>query len=491
MAVCYRRHDSFNNHARGLLHSPHPALAESYSLTATPSTAAFGGNITVNWTAPADHAANDWIALYKVGNDNRTYITFQRPTPGATNGSLTFTAPNTADPTTAGQYEFRYLLNDEFTDVAKSNAVTLGEGYALTASSPSTVAPGGTITVNWTAPEGHPGSDWIALYREEDPNQTFQSYQYVPEGTSGSLTFTVLTTATAGQYEFRYLPHDGYIDGYIDVARSGITVAEQRETTRISIPGKQQWTNTGLDLAAGSSVTITASGTIKIARADPGKTPAGDPNCIGPAGRKLDPTAENWLTPGLSCWSLVGRIGDGAPFQIGTSVSFSVETGGRLYLGVNDEIGFFRDNTGSWSADITVNAAPQEEPSPAFNPQVTALRFFESGNDGLPRDQRVYAERFASETSRYINWELNLEYPAPGRRVDFQITAIYYFSNSAGSWEEFFRQTFDTYVEGDWTSSWHGWSYGYDDPGNWTIGSYRVDTLFAGQVIASEQFEIY
>jgi hypothetical protein len=46
-------------------------------------------------------------------------------------------------------------------------------------------------------------------------------------------------------------------------------------------------------------------------------------------------------------------------------------------------------------------------------------------------------------------------------------------------------------VEGDWTSSWHGWSYGFDDPGNWTIGTYRVDTLFAGQVIASEQFEIY
>jgi hypothetical protein len=441
-----------------LLSDLNPALAQqSYSLTASPSTAAFGGSITVNWTAPADHADNDWIALYKVGNDNQNYITFQRPTPGATSGSLTFTAPNTADPTTAGQYEFRYLPKDEFTDVVRSNAVTLGSGYAVTTSS-STVVPGGNITVNWTAPEGHPGNDWIALYKAEDPNQTFQIFQYVPEGTSGNLTFTVPTTLTAGQYEFRYLPHDGYID----VARVGITVTGGRETnlvanagpdqtvsgpspvdvqfdgsgstgdivsykwynqwgllraegaapviavnfgrkgpkpgttrtftlavedsqgntaqdqvtitlgetpeegeqTTISVQGNQPWTDTRLDLAPGASVAITASGTIKISPSDPGKTPAGDPNCIGPAGRKIDPTAENWLTPGLTCWSLVGRIGDGAPFQVGTSLSLSVQTAGRLYLGVNDEKGRFGNNSGSWSADITVRAAAQEEPSP-------------------------------------------------------------------------------------------------------------------------------
>jgi hypothetical protein len=179
--------------------TPTPTPPEqSYSLTASPSTAAFGGTITVNWTAPPDHADNDWIALYKVGNDNQTYISFQRPTPGATSGSLTFTAPNTADPTTAGQYEFRYLLKDEFTDVVRSNAVTLGPGYTLTAS-PSTVAPGENITVNWQAPEGHPGGDWIALYKAGDPNEPYLAYQYVPEGgTSGSLTFTVPTLPLLG-----------------------------------------------------------------------------------------------------------------------------------------------------------------------------------------------------------------------------------------------------------------------------------------------------
>jgi hypothetical protein len=562
------------------------APPQSYSLTASPSTAAFGGRITVNWTAPADHADNDWIGFYKVGNDNQTYISYQPPTAGATSGSLTFTAPQTADPTTAGQYEFRYLPKNEYIDVARSNAVTLGPGYAVTAS-PSTVAPGGTITVNWTAPEGHPGGDWIALYKAEDPNQAYQIFQYAPEGgTSGSLTFTVPTTATAGGYEFRYLPHGGYID----VARSSITVTgatnlvanagpdqtvpgpspvnvqfngsgstgdivsyqwydqegvlmaegvtpvitvdfgqdpqpgtqrtftlvvadaqgntaqdqvtitlgetpEEGEQTTITVPGNQPWTDTGLDLATGSSVSITASGTIKIAPEDPGKTPAGDPNCVGPSGRKIDPTAETWLTPGLTCWSLVGRIGDGAPFQVGTSLSISVETAGRLYLGINDEKGRFGNNSGSWTANITVGGAAQESPSP-FNPQVTALRFFESGNEDLPLEQRVYAERFARETTRYINWELNLEHPAPGRRVDFKITAVYLRDTGAGSSEEFFRQTLDASVEADWTYSFWYWRYGFDDPGNWATGLYRVDIYFEGlstdgQLRASEQFEIY
>jgi hypothetical protein len=131
----------------------------------------------------------------------------------------------------------------------------------------------------------------------------------------------------------------------------------------ITVPGNQPWTDTGTDLNQGDQVTITASGTIKIEPSDPGKTPAGDSSCVGPTGRKIDPTSETWLTPGLTCWSLVGRIGeDGAPFQIGTSLSFSVETGGRLYLGVNDETGRFGNNSGSWMVDIAVGEVAEENP---------------------------------------------------------------------------------------------------------------------------------
>jgi hypothetical protein len=84
----------------------------------------------------------------------------------------------------------------------------------------------------------------------------------------------------------------------------------------------------------------------------------------------------------------------------------------------------------------------------------------------------MYAQCFAGDTSSYINWILDLELPVPGRRVDFQITAVYYFSNSASEWEEFHRHNFDASVEGDWTWSYHKWDYGCDDPeGCWEIDS--------------------
>jgi hypothetical protein len=139
-----------------------------------------------------------------------------------------------------------------------------------------------------------------------------------------------------------------------------ITLGETPEDeipVSLSVPGDQPWTDAGLDLHEGDQVTIAASGTIKIAKEDAGKTPAGDPSCIGPTGREIDPNSETWLTPGLICWSLVGRIEDGTPFQIGTSVSLAAQTAGRLYLGVNDEIGRFENNSGSWTAEIVISEA--------------------------------------------------------------------------------------------------------------------------------------
>jgi hypothetical protein len=133
---------------------------------------------------------------------------------------------------------------------------------------------------------------------------------------------------------------------------------------------------------------------------------------------------------------------------------------------------------------------------PLLNGYVTTLQFYESGYNGLPLDQRVYDQRFARETTRYIWNELTLEYPAPGRRVDFKLTVIYYRDTGAGSWEELHRYPVDTYVEGDWTWSYYDSGYGFNDPGTWQVGLYLVEIYFEGlgsdsQLIASKQFEIY
>jgi hypothetical protein len=59
--------------------------------------------------------------------------------------------------------------------------------------------------------------------------------------------------------------------------------------------------------------------------------------------------------PELPCWSLIGRIGHGRPFEVGTSILITATTG-RLYLGVNDNS--FSANTGIWAVNIKIGGLP-------------------------------------------------------------------------------------------------------------------------------------
>jgi hypothetical protein len=94
-------------------------VGESYSLSAT-SNARSGETISVSFTAPSPSAARDWIGLFKVDAKNNDHGGRWKYTEGRTSGTLTFTAP--AEP---GQYEFRYLLNDGYTDVRARAGLTV------------------------------------------------------------------------------------------------------------------------------------------------------------------------------------------------------------------------------------------------------------------------------------------------------------------------------------------------------------------------------
>jgi hypothetical protein len=77
-----------------------------------------GGQLSVSWVAPAGGRA-DWVALFRVGDPNKSYGWWEY-TNGATSGTLTLSAP-----TEAGQYEFRYLLDDDFIDAVRSSPLTV------------------------------------------------------------------------------------------------------------------------------------------------------------------------------------------------------------------------------------------------------------------------------------------------------------------------------------------------------------------------------
>jgi hypothetical protein len=141
------------------------------------------------------------------------------------------------------------------------------------------------------------------------------------------------------------------------------------------------------------------------------------------------------------------------------------------------------------------NPAPPQEP-PAATPssgipvprlKTPAVQFYEGPHDlTLDQSQRVYRYSFDRFTTRSIYWELDLQYPPPGRRIDFQIEAVWYKSDGS----EMARQTNSAHVEADWGSSWHSLGYGYLEPGHWTPGTYRVDIYFKNARIASGTFQI-
>jgi YD repeat-containing protein len=110
------------------------------------------------------------------------------------------------------------------------------------------------------------------------------------------------------------------------------------------------WVDTGIDIVRGTYLNIDADPTKRViyANDDP------SPDKTGPAGFPKDykdgllPT---FLVPGKRFCRLVGRVGQ-VRIDVGLRARYLVKTSGRLYLAVNDIVGMFKDNAGSFSATI-------------------------------------------------------------------------------------------------------------------------------------------
>jgi hypothetical protein len=133
-----------------------------------------------------------------------------------------------------------------------------------------------------------------------------------------------------------------------------------------------------------------------------------------------------------------------------------------------------------------------EPPNPAAGipipgVKIVGVQFYEGPHDlTLEKSKRIYRFSFDRFTTRSIYWELDLEFPPPARRIDFQLDAIW--SKSDGS--EMTRQTISAFVLPAWGSTWHTLGFGYVEPGHWIPGTYRVDLYFKNTRIAGGTFQI-
>ena len=121
-----------------------------------------------------------------------------------------------------------------------------------------------------------------------------------------------------------------------DVNETGGIPRGMRERS-ITIPSAAGWTDTGIEVRGGQPLYFQASGEWRW----------GPNRRDGAAGENNSPVNRNRPLPERPAAALIGRIGDGNDFFFigGDAGPYRARSGGRLYLGINDDV--LTDNSGS------------------------------------------------------------------------------------------------------------------------------------------------
>jgi hypothetical protein len=128
-----------------------------------------------------------------------------------------------------------------------------------------------------------------------------------------------------------------------------LSAAEPADRT-VHVPAKQPWTATGITLAKGDQLRVQASGKVAMDT---------DGLFTTPDGLKTFTDLRSVL-PGGPLGGLVGRIGTGAVFFIGSEKTFPARDAGELFLGINESVNrpaVFFDNSGEWTVKIQLTSA--------------------------------------------------------------------------------------------------------------------------------------
>lgn len=133
----------------------------------------------------------------------------------------------------------------------------------------------------------------------------------------------------------------------------------------LAVSVRRPWAgDTGVMLEPGDRVTVRASGVVSM------HAPAG-PGWWGfqvaPRGKSWDSCSmwNGFPAPGRRCYSLVGRIGHGQPFEVGSNKTFTANRGGVLLLGANQQAAEFSDDSGSWAVHVYVTGPVGTPPGSA------------------------------------------------------------------------------------------------------------------------------
>jgi len=143
--------------------------------------------------------------------------------------------------------------------------------------------------------------------------------------------------------EVRRIDLDEFVDDrYTNDLESGGRPRGLRER-EVVVSGDVPWIDTGVDVRSGQTVYFSATGTVWWG---PGRKD-------GPDGEKNSPHNPSRPIPNRPAASLIGKIGPGSGnlFFIGNDQTpIRMRSGGRLFLGVNDDV--LKDNHGNFRVSV-------------------------------------------------------------------------------------------------------------------------------------------
>ncbi len=304
---------------------------------------------SVTWNVPsapagvtAATASSSSIAINWNAVSGATRYKVRRVDTGQETDSLYSTSHTWAGLPTGQQFCFTVIACSDScsTDSAQACATTSsGVTVSNVNASVSTVAIGAPFSVTWScnAPAGDAMT--ISLKRTSYTGST-QNADYVvltsSQGNIGGASFTVPSGINPASDWRVYVKHNNsqvYSQSdLLTIAPAGTSTCYRSYSIDAANNGLASWLDTGLNVTAGQSLSITASGTACLV----GQT------CTGPNG---DPNGSS--SNGFLNGALVGKIGaGGATFLIGANFQQNASATGRLYLAFNDS--YYPDNSGGY-----------------------------------------------------------------------------------------------------------------------------------------------
>lgn len=121
----------------------------------------------------------------------------------------------------------------------------------------------------------------------------------------------------------------------------------------------------------------------------------------------------------------------------------------------------------------------------ALGAALTHLRLFHGTGERLPVEPRRYGTRFDSRTARWIKVEFGLLYPSVTTPTAFTVECAYTFPDGTIRPVRVERK-----VPAGWTGSVHTQGVGWDQTGNWPVGTYRVSCRSDGREFGAASFDV-